>query len=132
MNRKSRGSKGGTRSRCTYSGEDGSVGDTGPPPPGSPSGLPGPHSRASESCIIQRSCGLRRRKGARSGQQGAVPGRAPSHLHLEMQAEPGTPCSHAWQLLLPPSLSPCLPLAAPGDPVLMSPQRPLWGHPPEG
>ena len=34
---------------------------------------------------------------------------APTPLGLETQAEPGTPRSHAQQLLLPASLSPCLP-----------------------
>lgn len=57
---------------------------------------------------------------------------APAPLGLETQAEPGAPCSHAQQLLLPASLSPCLPLAAPGGPVLTSLQRSPWGHPPEG
>lgn len=69
-----------------YSGEDGSVGDTGPPPPGSPSSLPTLHGRASKGHIIQRSHGLRRRKGARRGQQGAAPGWALSHLHLHLWA----------------------------------------------
>lgn len=87
------------------------------------------HGRASKGHIVQRSHGLRRRKGARRGQRGAaLAGPCPTCTCTPGPGDAG----RARSGLLPrpqllwskASLSPCLPLAeSPGGPVLTSLQR---------